>query len=202
MNRSKFLAFIAIIPFLLILASTHPVSAHVSTGDPIGLSSGFLHPLGGLDHIIAMLAVGLLAVQKGGKFQWLLPSTFVGAMLAGSVLGNLQAPFPGVEMGIIGSDLLLGGLILANLPIPTAAVTIAIAGFGLFHGYAHGAEMPTNALGFAYGSGFIVATILLHATGMAVGYAIDRFASLRRQQWFQFGGTAILIVATYAAVKL
>jgi urease accessory protein len=148
-----------------------------------------------------MVAVGLFAAQIGGRALWLLPSTFLGAMMVGSMLGHLQAPLPGVEMGILVSDFLLGGLILFGARLKAPALVLPLVGlFAIFHGYAHGAEMPTSAIGLAYGGGFVIATALLHAIGVGIGYAIDKLAN-NREQLLKVGGATVLLGSIYVALS-
>lgn len=174
-------------------------SAHVNAGDTSGFLHGLQHPIGGLDHIIAMMAVGLWSAQIGGRALWILPSTFVGAMIGGSILGHLQTPLPGIETGILVSDFLLGGLILFGLRLKSDFTPAIVGLLAIFHGYAHGAEMPTTAMGLAYGGGFVLATALLHAIGIGIGYAIDRLATSNRERLFQLGGVAVLLGSIYVS---
>lgn len=154
-----------------------PALAHTGAGPVIGLSAGFAHPVGGLDHLLAMVAVGLWATTAGGRALWLLPLAFVGAMLAGGVIGVAGAGLPMIEAGIAGSVLLLGLALAARLrPAPLFAAAIT-AVFGLFHGHAHGTEMPLGAEASAYAAGFVVMTALLILAGVGLGTAAGRFAA-------------------------
>lgn len=117
-------------------------SAHVNAGETAGFMHGFLHPIGGLDHILAMVGVGLWAAQLGGKALWAVPLAFVGAMAIGGALGIVGAPVPFVEPGIIASDLILGGLVVMATRIPLWASAGLVGFLAIFHGFAHGAEMP------------------------------------------------------------
>jgi urease accessory protein len=175
-------------------------NAHVSGDHPGGLMHGLQHPIGGLDHTIAMIAVGLLAAQLGGRALWLLPLTFLGAMVGGSILGHWQA-LPGVETGILISDFLLGGLILIGLRFHVKFLPAIVALFALVHGVAHGAEMPATVNGLAYGVGFTIATALLHAIGIALGYTIDKITSLKREYLFQLGGWAVILSSIYISLR-
>src|SRR5438552_13637461 len=114
--------------------------AHVGPGGSSGFLRGFSHPLTGLDHIVAMVAVGLWAAQRGGRSIWLVPVTFVIVMALGGVLGAAGIALPWVERGIIASVLVLGVLIAAAVRLPLAAATLLVGLFALFHGHAHGAE--------------------------------------------------------------
>ena len=138
-----------------------------------GILSGFLHPLLGLDHLLAMLAIGFLSAQIGGRSIWTVPVAFVGAMALGAILGIVGLAIPGVEYGITGSVLILGAGILAYRGLPEWAGILLAAFFGFFHGHAHGTELPelttTIGLMIAYISGFLVATAGLHVIGALVG---------------------------------
>lgn len=152
-------------------ASAHPGVPH--THDFV---HGFVHPLGGLDHVLAMIAVGLLAVQLGGRALWFVPAAFVTAMTAAGVLGMSGGSIPYIETGIALSVLLLGAVVALRIGMPVMTAVAMVAVFAVFHGYAHGIEMPINeiAAGGLYGAGFITATILLHGVGIAAGLMIAR----------------------------
>lgn len=158
--------------------------AHTGAGDSTGLMHGFTHPLGGADHLLAMVAVGLWAAQMGGRALWVVPSTFVAVMALGGVLGFSGVALPFIEEGILLSVLVLGVLVAGafRLPLTYGAFTVGL--FALFHGHAHGAEMP-NAMGAAsYTLGFVLTTAVLHLAGVALGayfqktncYSVNRFA--------------------------
>ena len=140
-----------------------------------GFAHGFAHPLGGLDHVLAMAAVGLYAALLGGRALWLVPASFVGMMAVGGALGMARVALPYTEIVIALSVVALGLAITlrANLPI---IVAMALTGaFAIFHGHAHGAEMPADAAGLSYATGFLLATVLLHGVGIAFGLATSRF---------------------------
>jgi len=143
--------------------------AHILPGDVRGFSSGFSHPLHGLDHLLAMIAVGLWAAQLGGRARWAVPASFVAVMAVGGALGMAGVHVPYMEMGIVASVMAMGLLIALSAKLPTPAGMAVVGVFALFHGLSHGAEMPVNAVGFAYGAGFVLATSLLHACGVALG---------------------------------
>ncbi len=147
-------------------------SAHTKGGISGGFISGFVHPILGWDHVVAMVAVGLWGAFLGRPAIWLLPVIFPLVMAFGAALGVLGVPIPAVETGIAGSAVVLGLLILlaARLPLWLASVIVGV--FAIFHGYAHGAELPEAANPFAYGVGFVIATGLLHLTGIAFGLLI------------------------------
>ena len=146
-----------------------------------GILSGFLHPILGLDHLLAMVAVGFLSAQMGGRAIWTVPVAFVGVMLIGGVMGILGVPVPFVEYGITGSVLLLGIAILANRGIPEWLAITVVGIFSFFHGHAHGTELPelteTVGLIIAYVAGFLIATAGLHVIGALIGIMADRSKS-------------------------
>jgi urease accessory protein len=150
-----------------------PTAALAHTG---GSASGFVHglahPVGGLDHVLAMLAVGLLACQLGGRALWFLPASFMTAMAFGGWLGLAGVGMPHVEIGIAMSVIVLGAIVALGIKAPLV-IAIGIAGlFAVFHGHAHGTEMPHDTLGAAYAAGFLVATAFLHLSGIALGFLI------------------------------
>ena len=159
---------------LLLAAMTASASAHTGHGDASGLAHGFLHPVGGPDHILAMVTVGLLAAQIGGRAIWLVPASFVALMTLGGALGAGGVALPFVELGI-GLSVVVLGAAVALRPRAAAPVAMALVGFfAIFHGHAHGAEMPESAGGLAYGVGFILGTAFLHAIGVGAGLAVGR----------------------------
>jgi urease accessory protein len=175
-------------------------SAHTGVGDTSGFWHGLEHPIGGLDHILAMVAVGLWAAQIGGKALWVVPSAFMLAMAGSSVAGHFGLPLPGVEQGILASDFILGLLLLFAARLPLAISTGIVASLAIFHGYAHGAEMPATASGLTYGFGFIASTAALHLAGIGMGLAIDRYPPKFKTLLFRFGGGAVILGAVYVSV--
>lgn len=153
--------------FLFLLADQ--AQAHTQTGVPGGLASGFLHPLTGLDHLIAMVAVGIWGAQLGPPAIWVLPVTFPLVMAVGGVLGVAGVPLPMPEVGIALSAVVLGCAVAFRLRVPFAAASVVVGIFAVFHGHAHGAELPRAANPLAYGIGFVVSTGLLHLCGIAIG---------------------------------
>ncbi|MBL9073970.1 HupE/UreJ family protein [Tabrizicola sp.] len=139
------------------------------------LLAGVLHPLGGADHVLAMLAVGLLAAQSAGRAMWVLPGAFVVAMLLGGLLGAAGLPFPAVEPMILASTLILGVLVALACPLPLPVLAAMVAGFGAAHGWAHGTEGPATGLAL-YAAGFVAATTLLHLAGIALGRLLPAIA--------------------------
>ncbi len=171
MKLPSFARSAALTSAALFLAST--ARAHPGHDGDHGLTwdftGGALHPLGGLDHILAMVAVGIWAAQLGGRARWAVPAAFMVAMSAGAALGIGGAAFGGVEQAIAASVLALGLLVVTATRLPVAAGMAVAALFAVFHGLAHGAEMPVNAGGIGYGAGFLAATAALHASGVVLG---------------------------------
>lgn len=163
---------------LSVALATSPTTAfaHTGVGDTSGFMHGFMHPIGGLDHVLAMVAVGILAARLGGRALWLVPLAFVTMMVLGGIAGASGYDLPFVELGISGSILVLGFVLALGRQLPTALAMAMVGFFGIFHGHAHGTEMPVDAQGFAYGAGFVLATALLHASGLAFGMGADRLA--------------------------
>lgn len=165
-------------------------SAHPGHEDTPGLVHGFLHPLGGLDHILAMVAVGLFAARLGGRALWLVPASFVVTMAVAGVAGMTGFALPYVEAGIALSILVLGAAIALDWTMPVAAAMGLVAFFAVFHGHAHGAEMPQTMSGLAYGMGFVAATAALHALGIGLGLVIGRSGEAASRRILQIGGGA------------
>lgn len=157
-------AGIAAISMLAAAAAEAHTGAHAASG----LAGGFTHPLLGLDHVLAMLAVGVWAAQQGGRALWALPAAFVATMLAGGALGFAGLGLPAVELGVAGSVLLLGLLIAGRSRLPLTASVALVGLFALLHGHAHGAEAPAGAAPLLYAAGFAAATLLLHGLGIAL----------------------------------
>ena len=146
--------------------------AHTGVGDTSGFIHGFMHPLGGLDHQLAMILVGIFAYQLGGRALWLVPLTFVGVMAIGGLLGVAGIPVPFIELGIALSVIVLGAIVAFGVKVPVAAAMGIVGLFAIFHGHAHGSEMPMDASGLEYGLGFMLATAILHAVGIGIGFLI------------------------------
>jgi urease accessory protein len=156
---------------LLAMLSASPAFAH--TGGVIGgLQSGLLHPITGLDHVVAMVAVGLWGAILGGAAIWQLPVIFPIVMALAGALGALGLPIPGIETGIALSGVILGGMVLFMVRPPMALAAILVGLFAVFHGHAHGTELPEAANPIAYALGFVVATGTLHLAGIAFGTLI------------------------------
>ncbi len=173
--------------------------AHPGTGGASGFLHGFSHPLSGLDHILAMVMVGALAWQIGGRAVWLVPASFVAAMTAGGAMAVAGLHLPLVEAGIALSVLVLGGLVAIGRGAPVALAMVLVGGFAVFHGYAHGAEMPESAGGLAYAAGFALATALLHAAGIASGVLLGRWTGRGSAVMRVAGGLAAMAGAFLVA---
>lgn len=172
-----------------------PVAAlgHTGAGDTHGVVHGFMHPVTGLDHVLAMVAVGILAALLGGRAIWLVPASFVALAAVGGLLGVQGVPVPFVEFGISASVVLLGLAIALQARLPLGWTVGLVGLFGLYHGYAHGAEMPADASGFAYGAGFLAATAMLHIAGIGLGLGIAHMARRSATRFAQAGGAAIAL---------
>ena len=147
---------------------TSPAFAHTGEGVS-GLSSGILHPLTGLDHVVAMVAVGLWGGILGKPALWQLPVAFPVMMAIAGAFGAAGVPLPGVETGIALSGLVLGAMVLFAVQVPVWAAMAMVAVFAVFHGHAHGAELPVSVNPLAYALGFVLSTGALHLSGIAVG---------------------------------
>jgi urease accessory protein len=157
------------------LAAALPVFAHDEQGQAIGFLAGLVHPVSGLDHVLAMIAVGVWGAQLGMPALWILPVVFPMVMALGGMLGLLGVAIPGVEIGIALSALVLGVMVLLEARPPLAVAAVMVGLFAIFHGHAHGTELPEGASGLLYSIGFVVATGCLHGAGIAIG-AVHRFA--------------------------
>jgi urease accessory protein len=160
-----------LVAVLLLTIAITPALAHTgsTTG---GLLGGFVHPLFGPDHVVAMVAVGLWGAFLGAPAIWLLPVTFPLVMAFGGVLGILGVPIPHVEAGIALSAIVLGAMVAFALRPPLALAAILVGVFAVFHGHAHGAELPAGSDPVAFSIGFVVATGLLHLAGIGLGLLV------------------------------
>ena len=184
---------------LLLIAVPTAALAHTGHGDTSGIFHGFIHPIGGLDHVLAMVAVGVFAYVLGGKALWLVPLSFVGMMTMGFLLGVGKVDVPFVELGIALSSIVIGGVAALGRPMPVVGAMALVGGFAVFHGHAHGVEMPVDAAGLEFAAGFIVATALLHAVGIgaALGVAklVGKYGRVAAQVAggvFALGGVGVL----------
>ncbi|NJN37470.1 MAG: HupE/UreJ family protein [Acaryochloridaceae cyanobacterium CSU_3_4] len=188
--------------FLLFTVLFFPMSAQAhSEGHSAGFMHGFTHPLGGLDHLAAMVAVGLWATQMGRRAIWAVPLTFVLVMVLGGFLGTAGLAIPFVEQGIAYSVLVLGVLIAAMIRVPIAVSATIVGLFAIFHGYAHGAEMPPTASGVAYGLGFAVATALIHLNGIGLGLLCQNLFRDNLRLTQRFVGGIIISLGVYLCLS-
>ena len=160
---------IAVMVGLTLLVLSGPAFGHTGTGETGGFASGFLHPVFGPDHVIAMVAVGLWGVFLGAPAIWVLPIVFPLIMALGGALGMIGVPMPAVETGIALSAVVLGLCVALALKPPIWIAAIIVGTFAIFHGYAHGAEMPETSDAVSFALGFVIATGLLHLCGIAFG---------------------------------
>lgn len=177
--------------FIMMLAMASTAHAHSETGAAGGFSSGFLHPLFGLDHVVAMVAVGLWGAFLGNKAMWTLPVVFPMVMALGGALAIVGVPLPYVEIGIALSGVVLG-LMVAFMVKPPLWVSATLVGiFAIFHGHAHGTELPEASSPLTFAMGFVIATGLLHLCGIALGL-------LTKWPWgttvVRAGGAAVAII--------
>ena len=172
MSFSRKAAYSFAVPLLVALALAampHPAFAHVEQGQAAGFLTGLKHPWSGLDHVLAMIAVGLWGAQLGNPALWLLPVTFPMMMSIGAVMGLIGMGLPGVEIGIALSSLLLGGMVMGEARPKLAAAVLLVGFFAVFHGHAHGTELPPGQSGLLYSMGFVIATGCLHGMGIGIG---------------------------------
>lgn len=178
------------------------VFAHTGHGEVAGFAYGFMHPLGGLDHLLAMVAIGLFASGLGGRGMWLVPASFVSVMALGGVFGIAGLPVPHVEIAIAASVAILGAIIALGVKAPVA-VAMGLAGlFAVFHGYAHGAEMPADGSSLAYGLGFMSATALLHVSGLALGLLFGALGEARGRAFYRVAGVVIALAGAGLLVQV
>ena len=145
--------------------------AHVESGKAGGFLSGLSHPVSGLDHVLAMIAVGLWGAQLGRPAMWLLPVAFPMMMAFGGMLGLMGIPLPGIEVGIALSGVVLGALILGETRLPLGVAIALVAVFAVFHGHAHGTELSPGQNAMLYSLGFVICTGTLHGVGIGMGLA-------------------------------
>jgi urease accessory protein len=151
-----------------LIAMTGLAEAHAGHSTA-GFAYGFAHPFTGIDHIVTMVAVGLFAAMLGGKSRYLVPISFVAMMIAGAVLAFNGFALPFAETGIVASIIVLSAAVVLRWNVSVSLAMGLCGFFAVFHGFAHGAEMPYNLNGFEYGAGFTTATIMLQAAGLAAG---------------------------------
>lgn len=185
-----------ILIILLLLAASSTAYAHPGH-DVSGFAAGLMHPFSGLDHLLAMVAVGIWAAQSGGKNIWLLPATFMTMLAAGTSVATQWQTMPLVETGIAATVLALGLLIALSMQLPIALSVAVTALFGLMHGYAHGLELPASAAPAAYALGFLAATASLHLAGVVTGIATrKRYALPARMLGAAITASGIYLLAS------
>lgn len=180
--------------FLLCFAAA--ANAHSGEGVAGGFLAGFMHPLSGIDHLLAMVAVGIWGATLGRPLIWALPVAFPMLMVVGGVLGIAKVPLPYIEIGIAVSVVVLGLSIATAWRAPVALAVGIVAVFGVFHGYAHGTELPQAAAPAAYAAGFVISTGLLHLAGIAIGLvkALPRGAQVLRASGGLIAATGVWIL--------
>ena len=183
---------ITILGAAVMLGST-AAEAHVGHGSTMGFAHGFVHPFSGIDHILAMVAVGLFAARLGGRALWLVPSAFVAMMTVGGIMGIFGIGVPYVEVGIAASVLVLGSLMAFELALPPSFAMGLVGFFAVFHGHAHGAEMPATTSGFTYAVGFMCATAALHIIGIGLGVFSGQMAQMQYRSWVRVAGGMMAI---------
>jgi len=183
---------------LALVAAPGLASAHTGASEAISFWHGFGHPVGGIDHVLAMIGVGVFAAHLGGRALWLVPASFVTIMAGGGVLGASGIELPFVEAAIAISLIVLGAAIVSRVDMPTLAAMGLVGIFAVFHGHSHGAEIPETASGLAYGAGFLLATATLHLTGIALGVGFDRAKRFYGAHALRVGGA----VTTLAGIVL
>jgi len=156
-----------LLAFMFVLVAR--LEAHVQSGQAAGFLTGLKHPISGLDHVLAMIAVGLWGAQLGSPAVWMLPVAFPMMMAFGGFIGLVGLPLPGVEIGIALSAVLLGTVVARESRPSLAVAVLLVAFFAIFHGHAHGAELPKGQSGLTYSIGFVIATGCLHGVGIAIG---------------------------------
>ena len=162
--QAKWIALLFALTFWTQSALAHPVK-----GQAVGFLTGFLHPISGLDHVVAMIAVGLWGAQLGAPAIWLLPVAFPIVMAFGGMLGLMGVPLPGTEIGIAASAIMLGALVMLEIRPPLAAAAVVVSFFAIFHGHAHGSELPAGQDALLFSIGFVIATGCLHGVGISIG---------------------------------
>lgn len=168
--------------------------AHMDGSAAHALTHGLEHPFVGFDHVLAMVAVGLWAVQLGGRALWMVPASFVTAMAIGGAMGVNGVALVGAETGIAMSVLMLGLFILATVRMPVWAGSLIAGLFAICHGHAHGTEMPVDASALVYALGFMVSTALLHGAGIAAGSLTGKYADTRL---VRLAGAAVMMIGAF-----
>jgi urease accessory protein len=187
-NSRRYFGLVVLLTAIAVVLGPRSAFAHTGVSTAHDLLHGLAHPITGLDHILAMFAVGLWAAQRGGRALWFVPLTFVLVMSVGTLLGISGISIAVVEPGIAISVLTMGVFVAAAVSLPLSISAVIVGLFALVHGQAHGTEIPAAASAATYAVGFIVATILLHATGISVALITQRQPSSRL---VRYAGAAI-----------
>lgn len=192
MKKALSIIFISLIPTV--------ASAHITPDMGGGFVAGIKHPVIGIDHLLAMLSVGILSTQLGGRAIWLLPTTFVLVMACGGIIGIEGIEIIGVETGIAFSVIALGAMIaLGNKKIPVLLIYLLVAFFATSHGYAHGSEMPKQVDPTMFALGFMIATATIHIAGISIGLFSTRI--LHAAEYLRLFGATIAGVGFHILVE-
>jgi urease accessory protein len=180
-----------------IVLSAQTGFAHQQNGQAAGFLTGFRHPISGLDHVLAMLAVGIWGAQLGAPAIWVLPVAFPIVMAMGGMLGLMGVPLPGIEYGIALSAVLLGTAVMLEIRPPIGVAAALVGFFAVFHGHAHGTELPSGQSALLYSMGFVIATGCLHALGIGIGtvYRWDWGKKLLRVAGGLVAGAGVLFLS-------
>jgi urease accessory protein len=199
--NTRFARCRSLLPAVLLVIFAASASAHPghAAHDITGIGWGLAHPFSGLDHLLAMIAVGLWAVQMGGRALWMLPVSFVGAMGAGAALGMNGAVLPQLEPLVLGSVLVLGSFVAMSTRLSLGVSAAMVSAVAVLHGQAHGAELPAGANGWMAAIGFLAATVLLQGSGIAGGKLMQKAASSRA---LRRAGAVIAIVALLLGLQV
>jgi urease accessory protein len=179
----------AILSIIVLLLAATGAQAHVGVDDTNGFVHGFMHPIGGIDHVLVMVAVGLFAAHLGGRALWLVPASFVSMMIVGGIIGMTGVGLPFVEVGIGLSVVILGLAVAIGYRLPVAAAMAMVGLLAIFHGHAHGVEMPDSASGV----GFVLATASLHAVGIGLGLGIGKLSEAHGTHVLRLAGSAMAL---------
>ena len=180
---------------LLATGSAYAHPGHVGHSSDSSFATGFMHPFSGLDHVLAMVAVGLWAAQRGGRLMVALPAVFVGVMVLGGAAAMTGLPIPMVESGIAASVLIMGLLVAAAAKFPAAPSLALVALFAVFHGHAHGTELSVSSGAFDYTAGFALATAILHLIGIAISTGARKALDGTTEQWALRAGGGLVTAA-------
>ena len=194
LNANRRAGALRLTAFTLLLVWPVAAWAHIQSGEAGGFVSGLSHPVSGLDHVLAMVAVGLWGAQLGAPAIWMLPVAFPMMMAFGGMLGLIGLPLPGVEAGIAVSAVVLGAMVMWEVRPPLPVAVAIVAFFAVFHGHAHGTELQPGQNAMLYSLGFVIATGLLHAAGIAVGL-IHHWALGRK--FLRAAGALVMVSGLY-----